>query len=75
MGSRRLGAERGEAIKRWGTRCLEVKAGAPVATRAAKMQTTGDRPADIMQDKFRVLNGLASGDTLTPGRLVKIATE
>jgi predicted Zn-dependent protease len=75
FGFRRLGDDERDAIKPLRIRFLEVKAGDTVATLAAQMQNTRDRPADIMQDKFRVLNGLASGDTLTPGRLVKIATE
>jgi predicted Zn-dependent protease len=51
-------------------RVVTVRAGDSVAGLAAKMPFP-----DFREERFRVLNGLAPGDRLTPGQHVKIIVE
>jgi predicted Zn-dependent protease len=75
FGFRALAPNEREAIKPLRIRFIQVEAGDSVAALAARMQNTRNLSARFAEEKFRVLNGLAAGETPEPGQWVKITTE
>ncbi len=67
---KKLSAAEAAALKPQRIRVVTVQPGDSVATLAARMAY-----GDHQVERFRVLNGLADGATLTPGQKVKLVTE
>jgi len=70
MSFRKISPAEAAAVKPPRLRIVAVKQGDTVASLARSMSYP-----DYREERFRVLNGLAPGDELQPGRLVKIVAE
>ena len=70
MSFRKISPAEVAAVKPLRLRIGAVKPGDTVASLGRRMAYP-----DYREERFRVLNGLAAGDRLQPGRLVKIVAE
>ncbi len=67
---RRLSAAEAAALQAQRIRVVRVEPGDTVSSMAQRMAFD-----DFREERFRVLNGLAAGDRLVPGQLVKLVVE